>query len=162
LTELFIRKVKPEFRPFKVWDAKQRGLVLQVQPSGHRAWHVFYRHHARPCWFFVGNASSIGLADARKMAVRVALQVAEGKDPAAERKAERSAGTFEELHECYLEQHAKKHNKSWRQGDALIRRRVLSHWAKSGNGASVRSPQIMWPNCRFETKFVRNHPHRRI
>ena len=37
--------------------------------------------------------------------------VAEGKDPAAERKAERSKGTFEELAARYVEQHAKKHNK---------------------------------------------------
>ena len=58
------------------------------------------------------------------------LAVAEGKDPAAEKRAERGAGTFAELAERYVEQYAKKHNKSWRQADALVRRHVLPRWGK--------------------------------
>ena len=37
LTELFVKKVKPHERVFLVWDTHQRGLALQVQPTGHRA-----------------------------------------------------------------------------------------------------------------------------
>ena len=37
LTDLYVRKVKPEATPFNVWDLKARGLVLRVQPSGRRA-----------------------------------------------------------------------------------------------------------------------------
>ena len=39
------------------------------------------------------------------------LDVIEGKDPAAERKAERLTGTFADLASQYVELHAKKHNK---------------------------------------------------
>ena len=39
------------------------------------------------------------------------FQVAEGKDPAAERKADRSKGTFEELAARYVEQYAEENNK---------------------------------------------------
>ena len=46
------------------------------------------------------------------------LAVAHGKDPAAEKRAERSAGTFTEL-QRYVEHHAKKRNRSWRQADKL-------------------------------------------
>jgi hypothetical protein len=34
------------------------------------------------------------------------------------------------LHDRYLEQHAKKHNKSWKQADALVRRLALPRWGK--------------------------------
>jgi len=58
------------------------------------------------------------------------LRVIKGEDPAAEKRAERVAGTFAELAQKYLEQYAKKRNKSWKQSDALIRRHVLPHWGK--------------------------------
>jgi hypothetical protein len=58
------------------------------------------------------------------------LAVARGKDPAAEKKAERGSGTFADLHQRYLEEHAKKRNKSWRQAEALVNRHVLPRWGK--------------------------------
>jgi integrase len=58
------------------------------------------------------------------------LAVARGKDPAAEKKAERGAGTFADLAAKYVEQHAKRVNKSWKQADTLIRRHALPRWGK--------------------------------
>jgi len=103
---------------------------LQIQPSGYRAYKLIYRFHNRPRWFHIASADAIALADARKLAAELMLEVIRGKDPAAERRAERGAGTFAELAERYLEQHAKKRNKSWKQADALIRRNVLPRWGK--------------------------------
>jgi hypothetical protein len=56
--------------------------------------------------------------------------VAEGKDPAAERKAERGRGTFEDQAAQYVEQHAKRKSKSWKQADPLVRKHLLPRWAK--------------------------------
>jgi integrase len=56
------------------------------------------------------------------------LQVAEGKDPQAERKASRSAATFADLAARYLDEYARKHNRSWAQADALVRRHLLPRW----------------------------------
>ena len=58
------------------------------------------------------------------------LEVATGRDPVAERRAERGAGTFAELANRYLEEHAKRKNKSWKQADALVRRHLLPRWGK--------------------------------
>jgi integrase len=66
------------------------------------------------------------------------LAVAEGKDPAAEKKAERGAGTFADLHERYLNQHAKKHNRSWAQGAALVKRFALPRWGKLAASSITR------------------------
>jgi len=136
LTELFVRKVTADTTPINVWDEKERGLVLRVHPTGRRAFKVVYSRRGRPRWYHLGD---VGLADARRMAIRIKLAVAEGKDPAAERKAERGAGTFAELAERYVEQYAKRKNKSWRQADALVRKHLLPRWSKLDARSITRS-----------------------
>src|SRR6516162_2772021 len=121
LTELTIRKAKPRATAYLIWDQKQGGLALRVQPTGSRSWVVVYSRQGRPRWLHLGKAAAIGLADARMLAAKAMLAVVQGQDPAAEKKAERGAGTFSDLAAKYLE-HAKKHNKSWPQADALVRR----------------------------------------
>jgi integrase len=130
LTELSVRKARPQAKAYLLWDTQQSHLALRVQPSGSRAWVTVYSRHGRPRWLTLGNANAIGLSDARTMAAEAMLAVAKGKDPAAERRAERGAGTFAELHAKYVEQHAKKNNKSWPQAAALINRHVLPRWGK--------------------------------
>jgi integrase len=130
LTELTVRKSQPEAAAYLIWDQRQRGLALRVQPRGRKAWNFIYSRLGRPRWLYLGDAGVIGLADARLMAAEAALAVAKGRDPAAEKRALRGAGTFAELHARYLEEHAKRHNKSWRQADALIRRHALPRWGK--------------------------------
>jgi len=130
LSDTFLRKLKPSDKTFVVWDARQHGLAVMVQPTGHRAWKCVYRHRGMARWFHLGNANAIHLTDARRMAAKIMVQAAEGKDPAAERKAERSRGTFEELANRYRDQYAKKKNKSWAQADSLIRRFLIPKWGK--------------------------------
>jgi integrase len=130
LTELFIRKIAPQKHTFLVWDTHQRGLVIQVRPNRHKAWKCIYKYHGRSRWYHIGNADAIGLSDARKLASRVMFQVAEGKDPCSDRKAERSKETFEDLAARYVDEHAKRRNRSWKQADALVRRHLLSRWGK--------------------------------
>jgi integrase len=145
LTELFVRKVRSRDNAFLVWDTHQRGLALRVWPTGKKSWNVVYSRRGRPRWLYLGDANAIGLAGARTLAAKAMFAVAEGKDPAAEKKAERGAGTFADLAAKYLEQHAKKHNRSWRQADALVRRHVLPRWGKLQAASITRSDikQIM-------------------
>jgi integrase len=141
LTELFVRRVSTDTTPINVWDSKERGLVLRVHPTGRRAFKVVYSRRGRPRWYHLGD---VGLADARRMAARIKLAVAEGKDPAADRKAERGAGTFADLAERYVEEYAKKKNKSWQHTrDKLVRPHLIPRWgkldAKSISRADVRA-----------------------
>jgi integrase len=132
LTELGVRKARPEKGggAYLVWDTHQRGLALRVQPTGAKSWITVYSRRGRPRWLTLGKADAIPLSDARRLAAKCMLAVAEGADPVAERKAERGAGTFAELHQRYLDGYAKRHNKSWQQADALVRRHALPRWGK--------------------------------
>src|SRR5215471_11192697 len=143
LTSLTVTKLRPSAKPYLVWDSYQRGLALQIQPSGYRSFKLIYRFHNRPRWLHIGAADAIALADARKLAAKLMLQVIEGKDPAAEKRAERGAGTFAEMASRYVEEYAKKRNKSWQQADHLVRRHLLPAWgalrANTITRADVRS-----------------------
>jgi integrase len=155
LTELSIRKLKPEPTAYLIWDTHQRGLAVRVQPTGARAWKCIYSHHGRPRWLHLGDAGAIGLADARTLAAEAMLAVAHGKDPAAEKRAERGAGTFAELAERYVEHYAKRRNKSWAQADKLIRRHALPRWGKL-QAASIGRADVRAMMSRIEAPVLAN------
>src|SRR6516162_6560797 len=143
LTSLTVTKLRPTAKPYLLWDSYQRGLALQIQPSGYRSFKLIYRFHNRPRWYHLGAADAIALADARKLAAELMLEVIRGKDPAAERRAARGAGTFAEMASRYVEEYAKKRNKSWQQADHIVRRHLLPAWgalrANTITRADVRS-----------------------
>src|SRR5262245_19902702 len=122
LSEAFVRIVQPDpDRIMVVWDTLQRGLALRVQPTGHLTWKCVYTVRGRgPRWYHLGNARSISLVEARRLAGKIMVAVAEGADPHADRLVLRGRGSFEQVARRYLEEHAKKRNKSWRQADALV------------------------------------------
>jgi integrase len=152
LTELYTRKTKTVGL---TWDTQRPGLVLRVRTSGNKAYCVVYSRHGRPRWYTIGNANTIPLANAREEATEVMLKVMRGMDPAADRAAERGAGTFSELAERYLEQYAKKHNKSWTQADALVRRFALPRWGKLPASSVIRG-DIKTMMAKIEAPIVAN------
>jgi integrase len=129
LTNRSVRAIKPEAAAFAVWDAYQRGLALRVQPTGQKAWKFVYSR-GKPRWYHIGDAA-IGVDEARKIAAEIMAEIARGKDPVAERRAERGAGTFRELADRYLEEEAKKKNKSWEHTrKKLVEPHLLPRWGK--------------------------------
>jgi integrase len=139
LTPLMVTKLRPAAKAFLVWDTYQRGLALLTQPSGFKSYKVIYKYNRRSRWFTLGATDAIGLADARKLAAELMLRVIKGEDPAAEKRAERGTGTFAEMANRYVEEYAKKRNKSWRQGDALVRRYLLPLWGSLTAQSITRS-----------------------
>src|SRR6516164_6134575 len=107
LTDLTVKKAKPQAAAYLIWDTHQHGLALRVQPTGKKSWNAIYSRHGRPRWLYLGDANAIALSDARRLTAKAMLAVAEGGDPVAERKAERGAGTFADLASKYVELHAK-------------------------------------------------------
>jgi integrase len=130
LSEFHRTKSKPEATSYLLWDTKQRGLALQVRPTGHRAFKVVYTFHNRVRWFHLADASAINLDQAREQANEIMYKVTKGQDPQAEKKAQRGSGTFAELADRYRDEYAKDNNKSWKQADNLVRKHLLPRWGK--------------------------------
>jgi integrase len=141
ISSLFLRTLKARERAFLIWDSKQGGLALSVQPSGHMAWKAIYSRHGRTRWYTIGPLSKVGLSDARSSAKKIMAKVALGEDPQQERVEEarrRKPLTFAELAATYLE-YAQKNIKSWKQGDYLIRKHLLPRWGKRVANEIARS-----------------------
>ena len=99
---------------------------------------MIYRCAGRPRWHKIADVS-IGIDAARKIAQRVAFEVASGRDPQGERVSDRAAGSFAELHRLYVDGHAKRFNKSWRQAAKLIDNHVLPHLGRAKAAAVSRT-----------------------
>jgi integrase len=155
LTDLAVRSARAQTKAYQIWDAMQRGLALRVQPTGAKSWVVIYSRHGRSRWLTLGSADAISLGDARVLAGEAMLAVARGQDPAADKRAERGAGTFGELATAYVEQYAKKHNKSWRQGEALVRRFALQPWGKL-QAASITRGDVKALTTKIEAPILAN------
>lgn len=129
LTVRTVESLKPDpSRRIEYHDDKVVGLSLRITPEGARSWSLRYRIRRRLRRMTIGDASVIPLADAREQAREALRDVAKGKDPADQKRADRQATTIEELSTLYLEKWAKPRKKSWRWDDYYLRRRILPVW----------------------------------
>ena len=107
LSDTRIRAAKPIEKPYKLFD--ERGLYLLVTPSGSRLWRLRYRMGALEKLLALGAYPDVPLKRAREKRDEARRLVADGIDPNAKRKAERSAQaeTFEAVANEWLELHKK-------------------------------------------------------
>ena len=77
--------MRPESKAFAVWDAKERGLALRI---------AFGASSLQVRVLTPRQAAMVSLADARRIAARLRAEVAEWKDPLAERQAQRGSRSF--------------------------------------------------------------------
>ena len=59
LSDIFLKKLKPQSCAFTVWDNHQRGLAVVVQPTGHKAWKCIYSMHGRKRWYHIGAVDAV-------------------------------------------------------------------------------------------------------
>jgi integrase len=132
LTDENVRDLAAREKKYEVWDAGSRavpGFCVRVEVSGRKTFYFRYSLRGELFWYRIGPAA-MGAAEARTEAKKLTGDVARGINPHRERRSKRGGLTFEQLHTRYLEEHAKRHNRSWKQADYLIRRYVYPKWAK--------------------------------
>ena len=153
-SEFYIKNLNPGPAPYLRWDAKQAGFAVRVEPSGYKAWKAIYKFGGRKRDYHIDAVAKIGIADARKLASRIMFQVAEGTDPQAIKRAARSAGTFDDIADRYLE-FAKRKNKSWRQADSLVQKHLRPKWGKLP-AANISRSDVKAMMARIKAPIVAN------
>lgn len=88
LTELKVRAAKPQEKPYKLTDEK--GLYLQVQPTGAKYWRQKYRFDGKQKTLAFGIYPEIGIADARERRDEARKLLAKGIDPSVEKRAQKA------------------------------------------------------------------------
>ncbi|MAR56669.1 MAG: integrase [Rickettsiales bacterium] len=92
-TEKAVRNAKPEAKPYKM--PGEGGMRLLVHPGGRKAWTYDYRYGDKRKTLTLGAYGNgegyLSLADARRKRDEATAKVADGHDPAFQRKAARQA-----------------------------------------------------------------------
>ena len=107
LSEFAIRKAKPGEKPYKLYDAL--GLFLLVNPSGSKLWRHKYSYMGKERLLSYGAYPAVSLAKARRKRNETRELLAEGTDPAAQKKLDKLAAelasrtTFKLVAEEYIE-----------------------------------------------------------
>lgn len=97
LTDVAIQAARAREKPWKLFDEK--GLYLLVEPKGGRWWRFKYRIAQREKLLSLGTYPEVSLKLARERRDRARELVAAGRDPSAQRQADRAAqaDTFEHI-----------------------------------------------------------------
>lgn len=101
------------------------GFGVRVYESGAKSFVLWIRTQSgRKRLATLGKVGILTLDQAKAKARRFLVEVAEGKDPVEERRRERlKVETFGQLADRYLEDHAKRHRKTWPED----KRRIEKH-----------------------------------
>ena len=92
LTYIQINAAKPRTKPWSLSDSQ--GLYLIIQPNGSKLWRFKYRFLDKQKNLHLGGWPTISLADARVRRDEAKKKIAEGIDPALEKKRARIAAKY--------------------------------------------------------------------
>lgn len=107
-----------------VWDDALPSFGCRVYPSGKKAFVFAYRYAGRQRLIVLGRYGLLTVDEARKKARKLGVAVSDGVDPMQLKREERHGNTVSDLCEYYLEQHARKKKKSWKEDQRRIARYV--------------------------------------
>lgn len=96
LFDLKVRNAKPKAKHYKLTE--ERGLYLLVPPSGSKLWRFNYRFAGKQKTLALGSYPDVSLVDARARRDGARKALADGIDPAAERKREKAAARIADEH----------------------------------------------------------------
>ena len=166
LTDTTIKKAKPGAKPVKLYD--ERGLFLQITPSGGKWWRFRYRFADKEKLLSLGVYPDVSLKDARTRRDEARKLLADGIDPGIHRQAqksarqERAANSFEVVaREWYA-----KFSPNWAEhhGDRIIRRfeRDIFPWIGGRPIAEVTAPELLAVVQKIENRGAIETAHRAL
>jgi integrase len=164
LTDTAIRTAKPGEKPYKLTDEK--GLFLLVNPNGSKWWRLKFRVDGKEKLLSLGTYPETGLKKARDNRDNARGMLAEGIDPAENRKArkasraERSANSFEVICREWLE-HKRSTVEEAQYKKALARQeKDVIPWLGGRPIAEITAPEILTVLRRIDARGARYTAHK--
>ncbi|MBK1633921.1 integrase [Thiohalocapsa halophila] len=166
LSDAKVRSAKPSTKAVKLFD--ERGLYLEVSPSGGKWWRLKYRFEGKEKRLSLGVYPDVGLKDARARRDSARRLLSEGVDPSVNRKAQRStssehaANSFEVVAREWFE----RYSPNWVPSHAsrIIRRleRDIFPWIGKTAVADLTPPQVLKAVRRIEDRGALETAHRAL
>jgi integrase len=148
LTEVSVSRLRPPATGrISISDAVVTGLWLRCTDRGVKSWSVVYRPKGAKevRRLTLGRWPGIGVAAARQLAKDVLIEVARGKDPALERKLDRTreSDRFEVVAAEFVERELKpRAARSWHLTAAVIDNKLVPHW-KGRRLSDIGKPDVL-------------------
>lgn len=125
LTDTKIRTFKPRSTSYKFSD--ERGLYLEVRPTGGKWWRLKYRFDGKEKRISFGVYPDVTLKDARMRRDSARKELANGRDPSATRKAQHvaRAGQLSNQFDAIAKEYLAKHGPSWAEAHCIRTTRLF-------------------------------------
>jgi integrase len=164
LTDTSIRSAKPSPKAVRLFDGD--GLYLEIAPSGGKLWRVKYRFDRKEKRLALGAYPEIGLRDAREKCAAARKLLANGVDPGAHRKAEKTAGAERSANsfEVIAREWIAKKSDAWVSGHTgkivLRLENDAFPWIGKRPIAELTAPEILACLRRVEARGAKDTAHR--
>ncbi|MET4235566.1 integrase [Bradyrhizobium sp. LA6.10] len=129
ITKTLVDGLAKQASEYTVWDSKLPGFGVRVRPTGAKSFIIVYRagtgRTAPVRRYTVAAVGKLAPEAARTQAKILLGNIANGADPAAEKRANRPKRdrlTFDELAQLYLDQYAKVRKSSWKNDEGYLKK----------------------------------------
>jgi len=149
-------------KPYKVSDEK--GLFLEVKPTGSKLWRFKYRFAGKEKLLSVGIYPDVSLKQAREQRDELRKQIANGVDPSDTRKAEKLSHAGQLSFEYVAREWHQKFRHRWSEKYALntisrLEREVFP-FIGSKNINDIKAPELLAVLRRMESRGILETAHR--
>lgn len=103
----------PEGKRTYVHDTRESGLLVQVTPTGRKTFQLFKWYKTKPVRVTLGTFPDVTIEQARKQVQQYKADMANGINPADEKRMARQEMTLKELFEIYMDRHSRPRKRSW-------------------------------------------------
>ncbi|HSZ00318.1 MAG TPA: integrase family protein [Terriglobales bacterium] len=103
------------------YDTKVRGLAVAVSPMGKKTFILYRKVAGKPERITIGPYCDLSIEQARGKAEEMNAAIADGKNPAEQKRAVRDEMTLSELFQRYLDDYAKVHKRTWRDDESTFK-----------------------------------------
>ncbi len=122
------------------YDKKTAGLCVCVTHTGTTTFYLYRKIDGRPQRIRLGRFPDLSIDAARKAADKLAGEIAQGLDPAADRRARREQPVLEDLYNHWMVSHARLHKRPRSIAeDERQYRSFLSPWGKRRLGTITKA-----------------------
>ena len=166
MTDTAIRNAKPGEKPVRLFD--ERGLYLEISPTGGKWWRLKYRFDGKEKRLSLGVYPDVSLKDARDRRDASRKLLADGIDPSENRKAQKSARAdwAANSFEVVAREWFAKYSATWaaNHSDRIIRRfeRDIFPWIGGRPIAEVTAPELLAVVRRIESRGALETAHRAL
>lgn len=162
LTDVALKKVKPSDKVVRLWDEK--GLYLEVNPTGGKWWRLKFRVDGKEKRLSLGTYPEVGLKDARDKRDKMREQLRDGIDPGQSRKASKVA-EVEDGFEAVAREWWAKFSPSWKSEKyrAVTLRRMelnLFPWLGKRPVGELKASELLATLRRVEGRGAVDTTHR--